>query len=484
MLRRLLACLALAGCEPPVPQDIPAPPPPAVEPVPQDISKKPPTPAELARDACLAAHADAPERYLGLVRAFCSEHAHLGVVGASLAIAEHGELRYSATAGLRCVDGEPVGVDTPFRAGSLTKLLTAALALDLADDLLLDLDAPLPELADHSDPRAREITTRQLLRHTSGLPDLAPHDAPDVPWRTTLAARPLATGPGQLWSYSNAGYALVGAALERITGEPYPALLARRILAPLKIAHTTADRELALRDGAACGHVGRGPRAIPLDVRQDLEIGARGATWTIPAGGLIASAPDLVALVLALDDPARSPLSPSARAALLAADTPTHERPGERQALALRSEPLPGGDPLYRLSGHTGDFTADLSFAPDRGFVLVLLTNTGTPLRATLAAAHHDLLGLLPAAAPPASPAAYAGRYILPDRGELTVTADLTISADSLDLHDTPLEHTGDHRFRTATPPHAMTFVFTAGEAHATHLRARTFVATHAPRTP
>jgi CubicO group peptidase (beta-lactamase class C family) len=368
----------------------------------------------------------------------------------------------------------PGTIDTAFRVGSVTKLLTAALALDLADDHLLDLDAPLPALADHPDPRAAAITTRQLLTHTSGLPDLDPHAAADVPWRTALAARPLWTAPGALWSYSNAGYALVGEHLERLAHRPYPALLAERLLAPLHLAHTTADRDQALRDRAACGHLGRGPDAIALDVRQDLDIGARGATWTIPAGGVIASAPDLVALVLALADPTDSPLSPRAITTLLTADVPTHDHPGERQAPGLRVAPLPAGDRLYRLSGRTGDFTADLSFAPDRGFVLVLLTNTGDPLGATLAAA-HDLLNHRPSAAPPATASHYTGRYLLPDRTEHRVTAD------PLALDGAPLIHLGDHRFRSESPPLTITFAFTADATHATHLRTRAWVATHAP---
>lgn len=460
--RRLAWLVALAACE-------------AASPAPAaDFT---PTP-DNRRDLCLDAHADVPDRYRGVLNAFCSEQAHLGVVGASLAVAEDGVLKFTATAGQRCAGGPPVTPDTAFRIGSLTKLPTAALALHH----LPDLDAPLPELAEFTDPRAATITARHLLHHTAGLSDLDPRDTQTTPWRTTLAARPLWTDPGAVWSYSNAGYALLGAALERTAGAAYSDLL-DRLLAPLHLAHTTADLDRAVRDGAACGHLGRHPDAIPLDVRLDLAIGAAGATWTIPAGGVIASAPDLVALVLGLHGDA-SPLAPAARRRLFTADTPTHERPGELQAPGTRTQPLTEGEPLHRLGGHTGDFTADLSFAPDRGFVLVLLTNTGDPLRATLAAAHHDLLGLDPAPQDPPSPAQhYAGTYTVPGwHAPITVADDLTLTAPALDLAAVPLVPAGDHRFRTRQgPPLALTFVFTADPAHATHLRARSFVATHQP---
>lgn len=515
------------------------------------------SPVDRQRDACLA-HNPAPARYEGLVRAFCSEHAHLGGVGASLAVAERGRLTFTAVTGARCRDGPPVTVDTAFRLGSLTKFATAALALDLADERRLDLRAPLPELADFTDPRARGITPQQLLEHTAGLADpdprdlaapreaartaqaaplaarddpreaaptsqadplaatvrdgLAAHDAPreaapapqpaplaaivrddlaasderarDLPWRRALAARPLLADPGLLWSYSNAGYALLGAALERVAPRtPYPQLLQERLLIPLQLAHTTADLGRALAGDTACGHLGRGPAALALDVRQDLEFGAAGATWTIPAGGLLGSAADQVALVLGLLDPARSPLSPAARAALLAPGPLTHERPGERYAPGLRVQRLSDGTPLYRHSGHTGDFTADLSFAPDRGFVLVVLSNTGDPLRAVLAAAHHDLLGE-PARAPaPALPLdRYAGTYAVPGWTSAITIAGGTLTAPDLGLAAAPLDPLGDHRFRTGgAPRHLLTFVFLADADRPTHLRTREFIAARTP---
>lgn len=517
-----LACLlALAACEQPPPavdgcpaasptcspQDPPATSPldqrrdacPAASPTcaPQDPPAT--SPVDQRRDACLAAN-PAQGRYRGLVNAFCSEHANLGGIGASLAVAEHGRLTFTATAGQRCRDGAPVTTATAFRLGSLTKLATAALALTFVDEHRLDLDAPLrlderrgpqpprspPTAVDRTawpaftDPRAAAITPRQLLNHTAALGDLDPREL-TAPWLATLAARPLAGDPGHLWNYSNAGYALLGALLERRSDTSYPRLLADRLLTPLRLEHTTADLERALAGDTACGHLGRGPDARPLDVRQDLEFGAAGATWTIPAGGLLASPADLVALVLGLLDPARSPLGPAARAALLAADTPTHERPGERYALGVRMQPLADGAPLYRHSGHTGDFAADLSFAPDRGFVLALLTNTGDPLRATLAAAHHDLLGEPPAPPAPAlSFDHYAGTYVLPDASAILVEAG-TLTAPALALDRALLEHLGDHRFRTRSdPPRHLTFIFLEGTS-ATHLRTRDFIA---PRIP
>lgn len=392
-----------------------------------------------------------PPPYARAVTLFCAERERLGVPGASFALAERGGLTLLVTAGDACRGGSPVLPDTPFRLGSVTKLLTAALALRHVDEGRIELDAPLtnllPELAAGVDERARQISLRHLLNHTSGLSDLdASALGPGDFWLSELGERPLLTAPGRLWSYANLGYALVGLALERLTGEPYSAQLARLLHAPA----LTADLDEALRRAPACGHLG--PADPPLDLRADLELGAGGALWTIPAGGAVASPAALVELVLRLFDPLRSTLSAAAIAEILAADTPTHERLGETYGLGVRRVALARGGPLFAHAGATGDFAADLYFAPDRGFALALVANRGTPLRASALAALHDLLDLDLATPAPASPLSrYLGAYDDPELGVLHVELRgdaLALTAPELDLFAAPLRHLGDHRFR------------------------------------
>ncbi len=442
------------------------------------------------RAACLARNSEVAPRYREVVQAICADHHNLGGVGASVAIAEGGVLRMVATAGERCVGGSEVTADTGFRIGSLTKLWTAALVAMAVDAGEWTLDEPvvraLPELGGGVDPRAATISLRQLLSHSGGLGELRPRDAPAEGWVEAVAERPLWTEPGALWSYSNVGHALAGAALERSSGETYAALLQRRLLGPLGAVHVTADPEVALRDGAACGHLGRGARVLPLDVHDDLELGAAGARWTTAAGGLVASSGGLVDLVLGLFDPLRSPLSAAARDELLRPQIATHERPGESYALGLRVLRLEDGDLLYMHSGDTGDFAADLYFVPARGFVMVLLSNTGDPLQASAALALQVLLGVrreLPG--PPGAPGAHAGSYVVEDFAAPIVVRSLgdrlVITSEDRGI-DGVLEHAGDHRFRAGGS--AWTFVFADGPAHASHLRGPGLVAIrdHAPR--
>ncbi len=438
---------------------------------------RPPAPHDAAPLRVTCEGPPAPEPYARSVALFCAERERLGVPGASLALAERGALTLLVTAGDACRDGAPVLPDTPFRIGSVTKILTAALALRHVDEGRLALDAPLadllPELAAGVDDRARQISLRHLLTHTSGLPDLdASALGPGDAWLSELGERPLLAGPGRLWSYANVGYALVGLALGRLTGEPYAAQLARL----LDTSALTVDLDEALRRSPACGHLG--PADPPLDLRADLELGAAGALWTIPAGGAVASPAALVELVLRLFDPLRSTLSAPAIAELLAADTPTHERLGEAYGLGVRRVALARGGPLFAHAGATGDFAADLYFAPDRGFALAVVGNRGTPLRASALAALHDLLGLdLAKPAPPAPLQRYLGAYHDPALGTLRVE----LQGDALALWSpelgllAPLRHLGDHRFHH--DGRDVLFIFLdqfSGDRPATYLRLRT----------
>lgn len=441
------------------------------------------------RAACLARNADAPARYARIVRAFCAEHHNLAGIGASLAIAEDGELRLIASAGRGCLEGQDVSASTRFRIGSITKLLTAALVLRLVDAGRVRLDEAvvraLPELAAGVDDRAARITWRHLLTHTAGLPDPAPLElqAEGADWLQALGERPLWREPGALWSYSSDGYAVAGAALERLTGQTFERLLAERVLAPLGQAGVTVDPQMALETGAACGHLGRGAAALELSVAADLELGAGDARWAAPAGGAIASAPELALLALGLVDPGRSPLSLELLAELLRAEVPTGERPGERYGLGVRARDLADGSALFAHAGNSGDFAADLYFEPGRGFALVLLANSGDHLRATAAAALQELLGAAPEPAGPAAPTrAYVGTYASREWGAPVVVRargeGLGITAPDLWLAGAALEHAGDHRFRVAGRPElgSMTFVFMRGAERASDLRGRVFV--------
>ncbi|MFD5912311.1 serine hydrolase domain-containing protein [Streptomyces massasporeus] len=148
--------------------------------------------------------------------------------------------------------GRPADPAARFRAGSVTKVFTAAVALQLAEEGRLDLDRSarsyLPDLIPAS---YGGVTVRQLLDHTHGIP------APDFPgttveeWyadrfrvhdprdmvRSAVSKKP-EFAPGERQHYLNIGYTVAGLVIERVTHDSYERQVARRVLAPLGLRNT------------------------------------------------------------------------------------------------------------------------------------------------------------------------------------------------------------------------------------------------------
>jgi CubicO group peptidase (beta-lactamase class C family) len=247
---------------------------------------------------------------LPLLRArFASLARRYGVPGAQLAIHRRGETVAVEVGELEHRGGRRVSPASVFPVGSITKSFTATLAMVLVADGDLDLDAPLldelPELGELGD----ELTLRQLLSHTGGL--AAGPDSDDV---GSLSGRRYLTGhcqrrdlvlpPGNGFSYSNAGYVVIGTLVEAVTGMPWAQALATIVLDPLGIDSTFVD-DLAPPRPWATGHAVSAGRTRP--VRQSL------AAVEAPAGALAASATSLVRLGAALIE-GGGPLTPGAAA--------------------------------------------------------------------------------------------------------------------------------------------------------------------------
>lgn len=168
--------------------------------------------------------------------------------------------------------------DTPYNVASVTKLFTATLALQLAAEGKLDLDAPvaryLPDTVRvPADSTGTAITARHLLAHTAGLRKHPPNrrnqvvagpidpgvlDAYEVAdLYRALATTSLQARPGTDMEYSNYGYALLGHIVERVAGQPYEVFLRARLLTPLGMTSSgitltsEQSRRLATHEGAA-----------------------------------------------------------------------------------------------------------------------------------------------------------------------------------------------------------------------------------------
>ncbi|OMQ15570.1 serine hydrolase, partial [Modestobacter sp. VKM Ac-2676] len=202
-------------------------------------------------------------------------------------------------------NGEPVPVDGSVRIGSNTKTFTAVVVLQLVGEGRIDLDAPveqyLPGVVRGNGNDGAAITVRQLLQHTSGLPDYddvvftQPQDLIDrssayfQPRRLVDEAltKPALFPPGTSWGYSNTNYVLAGLIAERVTERPLGEEVTRRIIEPLHLRHTywpeVGDQQIAGRHPQ--GYVAVAPGAPWVDVTEmDPSLG-----W---AAGQLISTPD------------------------------------------------------------------------------------------------------------------------------------------------------------------------------------------------
>jgi D-alanyl-D-alanine carboxypeptidase len=155
------------------------------------------------------------------------------------------------TSGVASVEsGQPIRPDTLFRIASVTKSFTAVLAMQLVAEGELSLDDNVEEVAPGLLAAGDEITVRQLLGHTSGLPDyiksdafveragagesVTPEQALDL-----VADEELEFEPGSEYAYSDSDNIALGLIIEEVTGSSYEAELRSRILKPVGLDRTT-----------------------------------------------------------------------------------------------------------------------------------------------------------------------------------------------------------------------------------------------------
>ena len=162
--------------------------------------------------------------------------------------------------------------DTIFDLASLTKSVATTTAfLQLYEKGLVRIDEPvqtyLPDFNPTNDPRRAQVTLRMLLTHTSGI---AGDLSLDGPWGLDRPTRPKAFAvrsprgwcsiPVRLFHYSDINFILVGAIIEKITGEPLDTYVPANVFAPLGMSDTRY-----LPAAKACGpHQIRGPQSLSV----------------------------------------------------------------------------------------------------------------------------------------------------------------------------------------------------------------------------
>lgn len=166
--------------------------------------------------------------------------------GAIVLIARGDEVIFRGSRGMANIElGVPLNADQTFRIASIMKMFTAAtvLKLEAAGKLHLDdkLSAYFPEV-----PNAQIITLRQLLSHTAGVSEqpkqpiafASRRDLTTAQQVAEIAQRDPAFTPGARFSYSNSGFILLGAVIEKVVGKPWYDVVTDELLTPLRLEHT------------------------------------------------------------------------------------------------------------------------------------------------------------------------------------------------------------------------------------------------------
>jgi CubicO group peptidase (beta-lactamase class C family) len=307
--------------------------------------------------------------------------AEANVPGAVLGIWSDGQEILAAHGVLNAATQVPVTTDSVFQVGSITKLWTATMIMQLVDEGLLSLDTTVSEVL----PGERlgtadvggQVTVRHLLTHTSGIDgdvftDTGRGDDCVERYVGLLAEVPSVFTPGATYSYCNSGYVLLGRIIEVIDGQSWDESLRERLTGPLAATQTVTLPEEAILRRAAVGHQRCG---TPVHVW--------GLPRSIGPAGLITATPsDLLTFArLHLDGGITADgnrlLSEAAVTAMRSACAaiPEFSAPGSAIGLGWRLSRW-GNRTIVGHDGDTIGQSAYLRIDPEAGIAACLLTNS------------------------------------------------------------------------------------------------------------
>lgn len=296
----------------------------------------------------------------------------LNAPGAVVAVERAGYAPWIVAAGqANLATGAPMEPASRLRVASLTKPYVAVLALQLAQEGWLALDQTVAHWLPGLVPGGERITVRQLLSHTSGLPEYMTggfvgrvRRAPERVYTpeelvAEALARPRLFAPGApgRWAYSNTNYILLGLIIERVTGNSLEFELQQRIIEPLGLTNTAMAPNRATGEGLARGYA-RGQDYTELNM-----------SFAWAAGGLTSTAEDTLRFARALFDGALL------RPEYLASMRSYLDAGRDDYGLGLMRTTFPT---LGSAEGHTGGLAGYRSVVwrlPEQGITIVVLVN-------------------------------------------------------------------------------------------------------------
>lgn len=305
------------------------------------------------------------------------------IVPGAVLLIDAPKARFFSAAGYADVEGQVLMTpERAFRIGSLTKMFTAVVLLQLQEEGFLSLDDRMIDWLPEEMPKLPyddRITVRQLLNHTAGVYNYTddqmlielygadPLTAPslDVIFERLSALATPAFAPGESWAYSNTNYLLAGKVIEQVTSQPVAEVFRARIFAPLGLSHTYLAG--AEPDSPALVH----GYTTDADSGEQVDTLLWDVSWAWTAGALVSTAEDLLIFVRALFAGALFQDPSSLEQMLTVVDV------GGGVGYGLGIGTSSGGD--WGHSGGIPGYVSTLTYIPSEDLVLVVLLNGDSP---------------------------------------------------------------------------------------------------------
>lgn len=269
---------------------------------------------------------------------------------------------------------------TLYHIDSITKNITSAAVVQLAEQHKLNLDDRVEKYVPEIHAIAPAATVRSLMNHTSGIPDYTALGSKSEnieavsfthqDFLTMIQGEKPLFPSSQLWRYNNSGFYLLGMIIEKVTGEPYAGYMLKHIFEPLGMESTCYCDARSIVKNRAAGYIPSKGHLVNADIM----------TWNTPfsGGGLCSTVSDLVTWQRALNE--GRVVSP-AGLALMRAPTVLSDGTQVDYGLGTRRGELQG----HHILGHTGNgggFNNVLEYYPDDNLTIVVLTNSDSSVTA------------------------------------------------------------------------------------------------------
>lgn len=321
------------------------------------------------------------------------------VPAAAVGVLQDGQVIDHASGILNLDTGVEATTDSLFQVGSITKLWTTDLVMQLVDEGRVGLDDEirrhLPGFAIADEEAAATITVRQLLSHTAGFEgdiftDHGPGDDAVERFVASMGDLPQIFAPGERFSYSNAGFAVLGRLVEVLRGTTWDRALQERLAAPMGLTHIATTAYDAIRFRAAMGHIDPAPDHV---LRPGPSWGMARASG--PVGAMLSMrVRDLLGFAAMHLAGGKAPDGTRVISAASCADVLTkqvdHPASTRSDARGLGWSLDDIGQGLVGHDGQTIGQSAFFRMVPEHGLAVALLTNGGDTY-----GLYHDVLGHL-----------------------------------------------------------------------------------------